>query len=88
MNIASDGKIFDPTSEPLSKLLEGIHEHSIALPDFQRGWVWEPEMVQSLLISVAYRYPAGSLLTMPVADEGSLCGRSRAAGTLVTPSRR
>ena len=70
MNIASDGKIFDPTSEPLSKLLEGIHEHSIALPDFQRGWVWEPEMVQSLLISVAYRYPAGSLLTMPVADEG------------------
>ena len=32
MNIASDGKIFDPTSEPLSKLLEGIHVFRHPLP--------------------------------------------------------
>ena len=57
---------FTPKSAPLLNLLGDIHRHKIALPDFQRPWVWEPEMVRDLTLSVAYHYPAGSLLTMPV----------------------
>ena len=50
----------------LSTLLTGIQQHDVALPNFQRPWVWNPNMVRELIISVAYRYPAGSLLTMPI----------------------
>ncbi len=66
MHLPSEGKLFRADSEPLADLLAGIKKHEIALPNFQRPWVWEPPMVYDLLVSVAYRYPAGSLLTMPV----------------------
>lgn len=66
VHLPSEGNLFTAKPEPLADLLGGIHQHKIALPDFQRPWVWEPEMVRDLLMSVAYRYPAGSLLTMPV----------------------
>lgn len=58
--------MFTPKAVPLNELLADIHTHKIALPNFQRPWSWEPERVHALIISVAYRYPAGSLLTMPV----------------------
>jgi hypothetical protein len=64
--IASEGSLFTPKAVPLNELLSDIHTHKIALPNFQRPWSWEPERVLALIISVAYRYPAGSLLTMPV----------------------
>ncbi len=69
MDIAGDGSLFTAKPEPLSDLLGGIDKHKIALPNFQRPWIWEPEMVRDLIVSVAYRYPAGSLLSMPVLTE-------------------
>jgi hypothetical protein len=66
MHLPSEGSLFTAKPEPLADLLTGIHKHKIALPNFQRPWVWEPQMVYDLIVSVAYRYPAGSLLTMPV----------------------
>jgi hypothetical protein len=66
MHLPSEGNLFIARPEPLSTLLSGIDRHNIALPNFQRPWVWEPDMVRDLIVSVAYRYPAGSLLTMPV----------------------
>lgn len=68
--LPTDGDLFTAKPMQLDGLLRGIRDHTVALPDFQRPWVWEPEMVKDLLISVAYRYPAGSLLTMPVSAEG------------------
>lgn len=68
--LPSEGSIFTAKPEPLSDLLSGIHKHKVALPNFQRPWVWEPNMVRDLIISIAYRYPAGSLLTMPVVNGG------------------
>lgn len=68
--LPDDGDLFTAKPMQLDGLLRGIKDHGVALPDFQRPWVWEPEMVRDLLISVAYRYPAGSLLTMPVSTEG------------------
>jgi len=68
MHVPGQGSLFTAKPEPLGDLLAGIHKHKIALPNFQRPWVWKPQMVYDLLISVAYRYPAGSLLTMPVTN--------------------
>ena len=65
-NIPTEGDVFTPKSDTLDVLLPNIDRHAIALPQFQRPWVWDPNMVRELLISVAYRYPAGSLLTMPI----------------------
>lgn len=65
MTVPHTADIFQAKSESLATLLPEIHSHKAALPNFQREWVWEPHMVKDLIISVANRYPAGSLLTMP-----------------------
>lgn len=51
MQLPSDGNIFTARPEQLAELLAGINNHTIALPNFQRAWVWEPEMVRDLLVS-------------------------------------
>lgn len=66
MSAIGKGSLFTPKSMPLIELLPGINSQKTALPNFQRPWRWEPERVRELIVSVAYRYPAGSLLTMPV----------------------
>lgn len=65
MAVPLNADIFQAKSESLTALLPDIHAHKAVLPNFQREWVWEPIMVKELIISVANRYPAGSLLTMP-----------------------
>ncbi|MBD2358145.1 DUF262 domain-containing protein [Tolypothrix sp. FACHB-123] len=55
-------KIFYPSSEKLKYLLESIHQREVALPDFQRDFVWEPRSTEELIESICQNYPAGSLL--------------------------
>lgn len=55
-------KIFYPTSEKLRYLLESIHNREIALPDFQRDFVWDPRATEELIESICQNFPAGSLL--------------------------
>lgn len=55
-------KIFYPTSEKLSYLLESIHNREVALPDFQRDFVWDPGATEELIESLCQNFPAGSLL--------------------------
>ncbi len=69
MTVPSTADIFQAKSESLAAMLPAIHDHKAALPNFQREWVWEPPMVKDLIVSVANRYPAGSLLTMPNAGD-------------------
>jgi len=52
-----------PTKE-LSWLLKQIQQREVALPDFQRDFVWDPSATQELIISIANNYPAGSLLAI------------------------
>jgi hypothetical protein len=52
-----------PTKE-LPWLLKQIQEREVALPDFQRDFVWEPAATQELIVSIAKNYPAGSLLAI------------------------
>src|SRR5437870_13642123 len=51
-----------PTSEPLRFLLQMIHHREMALPDFQRDFVWDPFATDELIESIMSNYPAGSLL--------------------------
>lgn len=51
-----------PTSEPLKFLLQMIHNREMALPDFQRDFVWDPFATDELIESIISNFPAGSLL--------------------------
>ena len=52
----------DTNPRTLKDLLREIHSRTMVLPDFQRDFVWEPGATQELIVSIAYNYPAGSLL--------------------------
>lgn len=52
----------DTNPRELKELLGQIHSREAALPDFQRDFVWDPNMTQELIVSIAENYPAGSLL--------------------------
>jgi uncharacterized protein with ParB-like and HNH nuclease domain len=55
--------IFEDTNpRALKDLLAEIHNRAAALPDFQRDFVWEPDATKELIVSIANKYPAGSLL--------------------------
>lgn len=51
-----------PTLEPLMHLLGMIHNGDMALPDFQRDFVWDPYATDELVESIINNYPAGTLL--------------------------
>lgn len=51
-----------PTLEPLKFLLEMVHNRAMALPDFQRDFVWDPYATDELIESIISNYPAGTLL--------------------------
>ena len=48
----------------IAELVQGVSNGWIALPEFQRPFVWEPTDVLDLLDSVANGWPIGSLLTL------------------------
>jgi len=52
----------DTNPRALKDLLAEVHSRVMALPDFQRDFVWEPNATQELIVSIANNYPAGSLL--------------------------
>ena len=52
----------DTNPRALKDLLAEIHSRTMALPDFQRDFVWEPGATQELIVSIANNYPAGSIL--------------------------
>jgi len=60
--MASTQPLFETHPQPLAYLLEQIHNRNLALPDFQRDFVWNPSDTRDLVVSVASLYPAGSLL--------------------------
>src|SRR5437870_12676183 len=51
-----------PTLESVKFLLQMIHNREMALPDFQRDFVWDPYATEELLESILSNFPAGSLL--------------------------
>src|SRR4030042_5208525 len=51
-----------PTLQPLKFLPEMIQNREMALPDFQRDFVWDPYATDELIESIISNYPAGTLL--------------------------
>jgi hypothetical protein len=60
---------FDSTKRSLPELLKDITNGKIQLPDFQRGWVWDDDHVQSLLVSIARSFPVGAVMLMETGGE-------------------
>ena len=55
-----------PTNQRLFPLVKEASEGKLALPQFQRSFVWSPEDVKDLLLSVFKQYFIGSLLLMDI----------------------
>lgn len=49
----------------LSRILSGIHEGKIVLPEFQRDFQWDNGAVKQLLATCLTGWPIGSLLLLP-----------------------
>jgi len=45
-------------------LVKSVKNGDIVLPDFQRSFIWEPEDVRELLVSVLGNYFIGSMLIL------------------------
>lgn len=54
--------LFDSDKKPLTFLLDQIENRELALPDFQRSFVWDPNATRELVVSIIQSFPAGSLL--------------------------
>lgn len=54
----------------LSRLLTGIHEGTVVLPEFQREFVWGNNDIRALLATVLAGWPLGSLLVTPYSPHG------------------
>lgn len=63
----------------LDTILDNIDQGAIALPEFQRGYVWNRTQVRGLMESLYRGHPVGSLLTWLTETEGAV---SRGDGQL------
>lgn len=61
----------------IANILDMIDLGSIALPEFQRGYVWNRDQVRGLMQSLYRRYPIGSLLVWVTRSEGQPPGATR-----------
>lgn len=66
-------------------ILSSIDLGGIALPEFQRGYVWNREQVRGLMHSLYRRYPVGSLLVWVTRPESE---QTRGSGQLTTGAVR
>lgn len=55
----------------ISTVLDKIDSGAIALPEFQRGYVWSRRQVRELVESLYRRFPVGSLLLWETATESA-----------------
>lgn len=55
----------------ISTILDHIDSGHMALPEFQRGYVWNRDQVRGLMQSLYKRYPVGSLLVWATQSEGA-----------------
>ena len=55
----------------ISTILDHIDSGHVALPEFQRGYVWNRDQVRALMLSLYRRHPVGSLLVWVTQSEGA-----------------
>ncbi|MEV7638467.1 DUF262 domain-containing protein [Streptomyces rubiginosohelvolus] len=79
--------VFKASPESIGSLVVSIQKGLLALPDFQRSFVWEPKRTIELLKSVISRYPAGTLLTWEQSTDLQF-GNRPFEGAPETPDKR
>ena len=67
---------FHTVRRSMLQLLADLDSGQLALPDFQRTFVWAPEETRELLVSMIRSFPAGALLFL---QGGSMTFKARAA---------
>jgi hypothetical protein len=55
----------------ITTILDHIESGHVALPEFQRGYVWNREQVRGLMFSLYKRYPIGGLMVWVTESEGA-----------------
>ena len=55
----------------ISTILDQIDLGALALPEFQRGYVWNREQVRGLVDSLYRRHPVGGLLVWVTATDNA-----------------
>lgn len=74
--VSNDDEYADDQADPLFQanpvtvrtLLSHVHARELAIPDFQRDFVWEVDKTRQLLSSIMSRYPAGTLLFLKISE--------------------
>lgn len=66
----------------ISTMLDHIDQGSLALPEFQRGYVWNRDQVRGFMRSLYRKHPVGSLLVWVTKSE---MAKTRGEGTLSPP---
>lgn len=67
----------------VQQILDQIDSGDIALPEFQRGFVWNRDQVRSLFTSLYRGYPVGSFMTWnTAADAAAARGGVSTDGTI------
>lgn len=61
----------------ISTVLDQIENQQIALPEFQRGYVWSRDQVRGLVRSLYKRYPVGSMLAWSTSIKDGEAGQAR-----------
>lgn len=66
----------DYKSRNIDEWLEMANEGTLALPDFQRSWVWSPSKIQLYLKALFENRPTGTFLILEAADDPQFGSRS------------
>ena len=69
-------------------ILDQIDLGAIALPEFQRGFVWNRDQVRGLMASLYRRHPVGSLLVWVTEKDTATMRKAELAIMSVTPFNR
>jgi hypothetical protein len=67
--------LFQANPRQIENLLQHVSDGSLALPDFQRDFTWEPYRTRELLRSIMSRYPAGTLLFLRTVGDSGFASR-------------
>jgi len=67
---------FQTNPRLMLQLLDELDNGQLALPDFQRSFVWAPDATRELIVSIMRSFPAGALLFL---QGGSSVFKARAA---------
>ncbi|MER6231428.1 DUF262 domain-containing protein [Streptomyces sp. NPDC001725] len=68
--------IFEATPKQLSNLVTRIRSGEIALPDFQRDFVWDSSKTEELIRSIISKFPVGTLLFWKQGSEEFFASRN------------